>query len=164
MYLMYVDESGDTGLSGSPTRYFALSGIVVHESSWRDFINTLIAFRRALKTVYGLPVRAEMHASDMINHRFFNIEKHQRLAILRNTLDELGKMSFISITNVIVDKQGKPPTTTCLIVHGARYFNALKIQCLMETFPAIIALTTEWSSLMPLQEKAHETGPQDGSI
>jgi hypothetical protein len=63
---MYVDESGDTGLVRSPTRYFALSGIVVHESSWRDFINGLIAFRRTLKSVYGLPVRAEMHASEFI--------------------------------------------------------------------------------------------------
>jgi hypothetical protein len=75
MYLMYVDESGDTGLVKSPTRYFVLSGIVIHESSWRDFVNGLIAFRRTLKSVYGLPVRAEMHASEFINHRPFNIPK-----------------------------------------------------------------------------------------
>jgi len=25
MYLMYVDESGDVGLNGSPTRYFVLT-------------------------------------------------------------------------------------------------------------------------------------------
>lgn len=31
MYLMYVDESGDSGLLGSPTRYFVVSGIVLHE-------------------------------------------------------------------------------------------------------------------------------------
>jgi hypothetical protein len=53
---MYVDESGDTGLrrSGSPTRYFALSGIVVHESRWRDFLEALIAFGKVLRNVYGL--------------------------------------------------------------------------------------------------------------
>ena len=28
---MYVDESGDVGLVGSPTRYFVLVGLVVHE-------------------------------------------------------------------------------------------------------------------------------------
>ena len=49
MYLMYVDESGDTGLANSPTRYFVLSGIVVHESRWREFINALVAFRRTLR-------------------------------------------------------------------------------------------------------------------
>jgi hypothetical protein len=30
MYFMYVDESGDPGLVGSPTRYFTLSGLVIH--------------------------------------------------------------------------------------------------------------------------------------
>ena len=49
MYLMYVDESGDTGLANSPTRYFVLSGIVVDESRWREFINALVAFRRTLR-------------------------------------------------------------------------------------------------------------------
>ena len=108
MYLMYVDESGDTGLDHSPTRYFVLSGIVVHESRWRDFINMLIAFRRTLRSVYGLPVRGEIHASGFISNRAFDLERHIRLAILRNTLDELAKIDFISVTNVIVDKQGKP--------------------------------------------------------
>jgi hypothetical protein len=108
MYLMYVDESGDTGLVRSPTRYFSLSGIAVHESRWRDFINALIAFRRTLRSVYGLPVRAEIHASHLINHRPFNLAKHIRLAILRNTIDELAKFDYISITNVIVNKAGKP--------------------------------------------------------
>jgi hypothetical protein len=108
MYLMYVDESGDTGLIDSPTRYFALSGIVIHESRWRDFINALIAFRRTLRSVYGLPIRAEIHAFDFISHRVFSLDRHIRLAILRNVLDELIKFDFISITNVIVNKVGKP--------------------------------------------------------
>jgi hypothetical protein len=110
MYIMYVDESGDTGLHKSPTRYFALSGIIVHESRWRDFINALLAFRRTLKSVYGLPVRGEIHASVFVNGRAFNLPRHVRLAVLRNCLDELAKLNYISITNVIVDKQGKPPT------------------------------------------------------
>ena len=66
MYLMYVDESGDTGLVDSPTRYFALSGIIVHESAWRQFLERLIAFRKTLRSVYGLPVRAEIHTSTRI--------------------------------------------------------------------------------------------------
>ncbi len=28
---MYVDESGDMGLVNSPTRFFVLSGVVIHE-------------------------------------------------------------------------------------------------------------------------------------
>jgi hypothetical protein len=107
MYLMYVDESGDTGLVNSPTRYFVLSGIVIHESRWREFINALVAFRRTLKSVYGLPVRSEIHSSELINKNIFKIPKHDRLAILRNTLDEISKFDYISITNVVVNKAGK---------------------------------------------------------
>lgn len=109
MYLMYVDESGDSGLAGSPTAYFALSGIVVHERRWRQFIEALIAFKKKMRAVYGLPIRAEIHASEYLNSRVHNLEKHVRLAILRNAIDELAKTPDVSITNVIVSKVGKPP-------------------------------------------------------
>jgi hypothetical protein len=113
MYLMYVDESGDTGLQSSPTSFFALSGLVVHESRWREFINQLIAFRKTLRSVYALPMRTEIHAAEFINRRIYAVggnplKRHDRLAILRNTLDELAKIDHISITSVIIDKAGKP--------------------------------------------------------
>lgn len=109
MYIMYVDESGDSGLQNSPTDYFGLSGITVHESRWRDLLNQLVVFRRTMKAVYGLPVRTEIHASEYIRSPPApGIEKHQRLAILRNQLDELAKLDYISITNVLVRKAGKP--------------------------------------------------------
>lgn len=107
---MYVDESGDTGFVNSPTAYFALSGIIVHESNWRQFLNHLIAFRKTLRSTYGLPVRGEIHASKFITGQAFGLTKHVRLAILRNTLDELAKFQHISITNIIIEKQGKPAT------------------------------------------------------
>lgn len=109
MYLMYVDESGDTGLSNSPTTHFALSGLVVHESRWRPFIDQLITFKRTMRAVHGLPVRAEIHASEYIKSRVFNLPRHVRFAILRNFLDEIAKCPDISITNVIVDKTTKSP-------------------------------------------------------
>jgi len=109
MYLMYFDETGDTGLHNSPTSYFGLSGLVVHESDWRRFINDLVAFRKTLRSTYGLPVRAEIHAAEFMSKRVHGLEKFERLAILRNTLDELAKLNYISVTNVIVHKVGKPP-------------------------------------------------------
>ncbi len=108
MYLMYVDESGDTGLINSPSRYFVLSGIVVHEKNWRNFIDQLIAFRKTLKSVYGLGIRTEIHASEYIRKPIDQLAKYDRLSILRNTIDELAKIPDISITNVVVDKMGKP--------------------------------------------------------
>ena len=108
MYLMYVDESGDPGNNVAQSQYFCLSGMVVHESEWRNLIDASMQFRRTLKAVYGLPVRSEIHAVKLLRHSEFGIEKFQRLAILRNFLDELAKMNFISFTNVVVDKRGKP--------------------------------------------------------
>jgi Protein of unknown function (DUF3800) len=108
MYLMYVDESGDTGLVGSPSRFFVLSGIVVHERNWRNFIERLVSFRKTLKSVYDLGIRTEIHASEYIRKPISGLAKYDRLAILRNTLDELAKIPDISITNVVVDKHGKP--------------------------------------------------------
>lgn len=109
MYIMYVDDTGDPGLKGSPTRYFGLSSITVHESRWRDFMNSLLAFRKTMRDVHGLPLRTEIHASEYIRHPPVpGMQKHTRLAILRQTLDELAKIDYISVTSVLIDKQGKP--------------------------------------------------------
>lgn len=94
---------------GNQLAFFGLSAIVVHESRWRDFINALIQFKKTMRVVYGLPARREIHASEIIKKKMHGLARHERLAILRNTLDELAKLDYISITNVIVDKNGKPP-------------------------------------------------------
>jgi hypothetical protein len=110
MYLMYVDESGDTGLVRSPTSYFALSGLVIHESKWRDFVMQITLMRRTFRTVYSLPIRTEIHAAEYIRKApISGMAPHIRLAILRNFIDELAQMNYISITNVIVDKNSKIP-------------------------------------------------------
>lgn len=108
MYLMYVDESGDPGLVGSPTKYFALTGIVVHESRWREFQELLLDFRRTMKKVHGLPIKTEIHAAPYLRSPPVpGMARHVRLAILRNMLDELAKVDYISVTNVLIDKSGK---------------------------------------------------------
>jgi hypothetical protein len=48
MYLIYVDESGDPGMVGSPAHYFILSGLVVHELRWLSMLGAIVAFRRHL--------------------------------------------------------------------------------------------------------------------
>lgn len=104
---MYVDESGDSGLINSPTEYFVLSGLVVHESRWRDFLAALIALRRKLRASYGLPVRTEIHAAHFINKKPIDLPRNTRLATLRVTIDELAKLDYVSITNVVTKKAGK---------------------------------------------------------
>jgi hypothetical protein len=105
---MYVDESGDPGNNTTQSDYFCLSGMVLHESEWRNMIDALMRFRRIMRQSYGFPVRAEIHAVKLLRHSNFEIAKHNRLAILRNYVDELAKMNFISFTSIVVDKRTKP--------------------------------------------------------
>ena len=99
------------GSPNLPARILLFSSLVVHESRWRELIQLLIAFRRTLRAVYDLPLRAEIHSAEFIRHPpVMGMPKHIRLAILRNFLDELAKIDFISITNVIIDKRRKPST------------------------------------------------------
>lgn len=118
MYLMYVDESGDCGLPAdkSPTRYFCLSGVVVHELRWRDTLNQLTSFRRWIKHRYKVFLEDELHTAEMINKpaklapSLQVLKKHERLAIIRHFADQIGRLADISIVNVVVDKTGKLPS------------------------------------------------------
>ena len=108
---MYVDESGDCGLTKSPSRYFALSGLVLHELRWRDYLAQLVEFRRRMRTQHTLKLREEIHVSHFIGRapgQLRRIAKFGRLAIYRKLLDELATMGDLRVVNVIVDKQGKP--------------------------------------------------------
>ncbi len=109
MYLMYVDESGDVGLQDTPTRYFVLSGLAVHELRWSPYLEQIIAFRRRIRKRYGLHMREEIHASAMINDpgEMLRIKRHNRLAIIRKFADELAQMSDLNVINVVVDKSNK---------------------------------------------------------
>jgi len=104
MYLMYVDESGDVGMVNSPTRYFVLTGLVVHELRWQNYLDQLIAFRRRMRVSFGLRLRDEIHASAFINRpgALVRIPKNERLTILRMLADELAQMTDLNVINVIV--------------------------------------------------------------
>ena len=58
MYLLYVDETGDSGIRNSPTRYFALSGLVIHELRWWTCLDDLIKFRKQMLRC-GLKLRED---------------------------------------------------------------------------------------------------------
>jgi uncharacterized ubiquitin-like protein YukD len=109
MYIMYVDESGDPGLENSPTRYFALSGLVIHELRWNTYIDQIIDFRRRLRKKFDLKLREEIHAGKLITHpkELSRIPKNDRLAIIRMCADELSSMPEISLINILNDKANK---------------------------------------------------------
>lgn len=109
---MYIDESGDVGLGvHTPTRYFVLSGLIVHEVRWSAYLDELIRFRQMLKTRFGFRLREEFHASQLMSSpgTLKRIPKHHRLEILRLYADQLALMKDFDVINIVVDKQGKSP-------------------------------------------------------
>ncbi|MGE7774524.1 DUF3800 domain-containing protein [Chitinophaga sp. NPDC101104] len=110
MYLLYVDESGDIGLPpSSPTRYFILSAIVIHELRWRQTLQDLVAFRQDLKRRKGLKIREEIHCTQFINNpgKLVRIKRNDRLDIIKKCIDWLNLQAEMSIISVVIDKQGK---------------------------------------------------------
>jgi len=88
---MYVDESGDVGLTGSPCRYFTLTGIVVHELRWNEYMERLVAFRKRMRDGFGLLLREEIHSAHLINKpgALARIKRNDRLSIIRYFANEL---------------------------------------------------------------------------
>lgn len=107
MYLFYIDESGDVGKTNSPTKYFILSAIVVHETSWQDLLNDTVALKRSFKEKYGLLLKEEIHSSEFLQKRIKlknSISRNLRLDLLKRCLDWLNQRNDISVITVRVDK------------------------------------------------------------
>ena len=66
MQIAYVDESGDRGVGGSRT--YTLGCVLVRSAQWKDAFDGVIAFRRFLKTTFGVPVRAEIKANYLLRN------------------------------------------------------------------------------------------------
>lgn len=109
MYFLYVDESGDSGMVNTPSPYFVLTGIVVHELRWNEYLDRLVDFRKRMRNKFGLLLREEIHCARMINKPgdLVRIKRNDRLTILRNFTAELAAMPDLSIINIVVEKRLK---------------------------------------------------------
>jgi hypothetical protein len=106
MYLMYVDESGDIGLDGSNNKYFALSGLIIHELRWIELLEKLVEFRKYLKFTRNLNVREEIHASHFITKpgSLKIIKRNDRLDILKQIIDWTASQNELNVITVVCDK------------------------------------------------------------
>ncbi len=107
MYLMYVDESGDTGIENSPSEFFVLSSLIVHELRWSAALDRLIAFRRRMRDTFGLKMNEEIHAAAMIRGpgKLVRIKRNDRLTIVRMFADEIAKLPDVRSINVVAIKR-----------------------------------------------------------
>lgn len=109
MYLMYVDESGDVGVDNSPTRYFILSAIVIHELRWKQTLENLVEFRKFLRDTKGLKLREEIHCTELINKpgKLIRIKRNDRLDIIKKCIDWLNLQPDLNVFSVVIDKNNR---------------------------------------------------------
>jgi len=109
---MYIDESGDCGTGNSPTRYFILSAIVIHELDWRGTLQRLVEFRQMLRDTKGLKVSDEIHCTHFINKpgELIRIKRNDRLDIMKKCMDWLNHQPHLNIYSVVADKSNKTGT------------------------------------------------------
>lgn len=90
---MYVDESGDPGIHKYSSPHFILSGLIISESEWKEYLSRLKTFRKSLKEQYGLNQRTEIHASELIRIKsldeYRKIYKTDRINILRDFCEQI---------------------------------------------------------------------------
>ncbi|HEX6700754.1 MAG TPA: DUF3800 domain-containing protein [Gaiellaceae bacterium] len=67
MFLAYVDDSGDTGPSGSKT--YTLACVLVASDGWPRVFDDLIDFRRMLKKNFGVLINAELKANFLLRNK-----------------------------------------------------------------------------------------------
>ena len=105
MLLAYVDESGDSRYAGS--RSYTLGCVLVNADRWPDAFDGFIAFRRFMRTQFGILMRDEIKANYLIRGsgpltgrnlgegiRHDIYRQHMRLA------DKLG----LAVFAIVIDK------------------------------------------------------------
>lgn len=110
MLLAYVDESGNTGdpsKGGSLT--FTLGCVLVEDQQWPTVFDELVAFRRRLKTRFGIRVRDELKANYLLRGhgslRALTLGPKTRGSIYRAHMRVLAALPGVRVFAVCVDKR-----------------------------------------------------------
>lgn len=114
MYILYVDESGDPGKHNQySSKHFILSGLIVSFEDWQKNLDDFIQYRSLLKKKYGLLLRTELHASELIRVNktleYRRIRKKDRIAILKDLSVQIPNIFSDSIIiNICLKKKEHP--------------------------------------------------------
>lgn len=96
MYLAYFDESGDTGVTKSPTTWFVIGAVLVHETVWAVTLDALVTLRRRLRDTLGISPREELKAGHFQSGRgpfsHLNMPHRQRMSLYRSLLQFQSKL------------------------------------------------------------------------
>lgn len=111
MYLAYFDESGDSGITNSPTTFFVLACVLVHHADWKTSLDSLVELRRKLRTAHDIPTTKEIKAIHIRRGQGVLANKHwsmaQRMKFFHGLMRYTDQnFSNLRIFAVAVDKQG----------------------------------------------------------
>jgi hypothetical protein len=108
-YFAYVDESGDSGAAGSLT--YSLACVLTPVETWPNIFDRVIGFRRHLRDVFRVPVRAEIKANYLIRNggpfRPLGLNEATRYALYRQSMRLQPKLGFRTFA-ILVNKQNHP--------------------------------------------------------
>jgi len=122
MYLAYFDESGDAGINLSPTRFFVLSCVLVHETRWLETLDHLIRMRTQIRQQHSISTRPEIKSQDIRRGRgpllALRWSVARRMVFFQNLMRyEANRLDGITTFAVAVDKapagqRGREPRET----------------------------------------------------
>ncbi len=113
MHLLYVDESGDSGIYienvSRNSRHYILSALIISQDDWFIALKRMKKFREELKNQFGLNLRTEIHASELIRvnklSEYKTIKKRKRIEILKIFASQIPKIfDKARIINISLDK------------------------------------------------------------
>jgi len=108
MIITYFDEAGDDGFPVYSSPLFVLSCIYMEEQNWQENFQQIYNFRRSLKTLYGFPIKLELHTRDfLLNKKPFDqavrLSDETRIKILDDYCTIIRSLK-LRIINVVINK------------------------------------------------------------
>lgn len=110
MFIMYVDESGDSGIINGSSPHFILSGLIIDGNNWLKYLDELKKYRKELRKTYGLSHTTEIHANELLRvgkiKEYSKIHKNNRIKILSDCCIKFTSIfSDAKIINICLDKK-----------------------------------------------------------
>lgn len=122
MHFIYIDDSGDPGNNTKYTASFVLSGLIIPINEWDIIYRNYQSFRNYLKSEYSIPLRVELHATDIWKNSGdfvkINLSYADRRHLFIDVANYIRKSRFFNILNIRIDKSHKNISTKKISIIG----------------------------------------------
>ncbi len=107
MHLLYVDESGDTGRHNPENHTFVLCGLLVHHADWHSAQASLDAMRARMQQTFGLPRKAEIHASELLGRSALHhgMDRAARIRVALHLVEMVRREKKLKAIRITLHKQ-----------------------------------------------------------